>query len=322
MQPRPITRRQAIGTIAGAALAGAVGSSHAAAADEGTAGAKLVFHVVSDIHITPSEPRQVRHYIEGLADLRHTAPEAEALVINGDITDFGSPDDYQLLRMATAAAPQPRRTYFNIGNHEFHSDEDPMVLRQRYLDFVDRPTVYYTRMVNGYRFIFLGMEDIVPGEQNPPHSRPGTAVMSQTQLDWLARTLADNPQPTKPIFLFFHQPPEEVQQRAAFEAILRRHPNIVLIWSHWHTDLHWFPIGPDPRLFGRPNGYWRVHTGACAYLIEYFWVNGTVQRTIQWDWAQGIQVEVYDDRVVVRGRDLRTRQWIPGFQNTLPLPMT
>lgn len=326
VQSRPLSRRRAVGTIA-AAVAGAAGttlipgSATAAPATAGSASPpELLFHVIGDPHIKREEPRQIRHMVAGMSDLRVTAPEADALVVNGDLTDHGRPEDYLLFGALATSSPHPEHTFYTIGNHEYHTDEDPAVLRQRYLDFVGMSTVYYTRVVNGYRFVFLGMEDIVPSEQNPPTSRPHTAVLSQTQLDWLARTLADNP-PPKPVFLFLHHPPEEVQQRAAFEEILRRHPNVVYIWSHWHTDLRWYRYGPDPRLFGRENGYWRVHSGACAYVLQYEHVDGTVRQTTQWDWAQGIQVEVYDDRILVRGRDLRTRQWIPEFQNTIPLPL-
>lgn len=279
----------------------------------------LTFHVISDVHMARNALQTPGDLAAALTDLHSVDPYAHALVINGDLTDRGRPDDYTLLTETLAANPHPATVFQVIGNHEYHTDEPVPVMRQRYLDYVSRDEVYFHWEVFGYPFVFCGMEDIVATEQNPPSSRPFNAVLSEAQLDWLDGTLAHVTSAARPTFLFCHHPVENIVQRDRFSQIVSAHPNVIYFWGHWHTDLTWYQRGPDPRLFRTSGGCTQISEGAVYYMLEPYRENGQVKQRTRFDMKQGVHVQVYADHVRVRGRDLAARTWLPQFDHTIAL---
>jgi hypothetical protein len=158
-------------------------------------------------------------------------------------------------------------------------------MRQRFLDYVGRRGVYFQTSVCGIPLVFVGSEGIVPGETS---SNAFDALISSTQLDGLQTTLDRQARTDRPTFVFLHQPPENVDTGGRLQDILRATPNVILFWGHWHGNLQW--------------------------LTE-----GLVGTTFQADRRQGLLVDVYEDAVVVRGRDFARHQWITEFQAAIPI---
>jgi hypothetical protein len=70
-------------------------------------------------------------------------------------------------------------------------------------------------------------------------------------------------------------------------------------------------------------GYWQVQAPATTYCWQYVrQPDGRVTQTFQADTRQGLVIDVYDDGVLVRGRDFSRHEWVPGFQATIPVTAT
>lgn len=311
-----LNRRRFLGA-AGAGAALAFGAQVPAWADSPGRKRLARFQILSDTHISDVFPATMYKMRSALTDLATVGPGADALVVVGDLVEYGHRQDYALFDLTLHTSPHPDRVVSAIGNHEFHAGESADVMRQRFLDYVGRRRVYFDTSVCGIPLVFVGSEGIVPGETS---SNAFDALITSSQLDWLETTLARAARADRPTFVFLHQPPENVDTGGRLQDILRATSNVVLFWGHWHGNLQWLTEGPDAGWLGNPEGYWRVHTGAITYINEYHHnADGSVSTTFQADWRQGLLVDVYEDAVVVRGRDVAQHQWITQFQAAIPV---
>lgn len=306
------------GAVLGAAVAAAaLGPSVPAWAASRLARRRLRLHVLADVHISDVYPVTMSDMRDSLADLTKAAPDPDALVIIGDLTEFGQSQDYPLFDLTLNTSPHPQSRFLAIGNHEYHASEPADVMRQRFLNYVGRDSVYYATSLAGIPFVFLGSEGIPPGETS---GGTVTALLSDTQMDWLETTLASVASHDQPTFVFLHQPPEISTQRSRLTQILSSAPNVVFFYGHLHEDLNWFAAGPEPSLLGNQDGYWRVQAPATTYINQPVRnPDGTISVIFQADWRQGLMVDVYDDSVVVRGRDTYRQEWIDTFQAAIPV---
>lgn len=303
--------------LGSAAAAAALGPSVPAWAASREARRRLRLHVLADVHISDIYPVTMSDMRDSLIDLNSAAPDPDGLVIIGDITELGQRQDYPLFDLTLNTSPHPDRHYLAIGNHEYHASEPVDTMRQRFLDYAGRDSVYYATSLAGIPFIFLGSEGIAPGEVSP---HANNALLSDAQMDWLEGTLAAVASHAQPTFVFLHQPPEQTTQPSRLPGILAGAPNVVFFYGHLHEDLNWFAAGPEPSLLGNQDGYWRVQAPATTYINQPVRnADGSVSVIFQADWKQGLLVDVYDDAIVIRGRDTYQRQWIDTFQAAIPV---
>lgn len=310
-------RRTFLAATGAGIAAAALGPSVSAWASTRATGRKLRLHVLADVHISDVYPVTMSDMRDSLADLQRVAPNPDALVIIGDLTEFGQVQDYPLFDLTLNSSAHPDRHYLAIGNHEYHANEPVDTMRQRFLDYAGRDSVYYATSLAGIPFVFLGGEGIPAGETS---GGTVTALLSDTQMDWLQDTLASVASNDRPTFIFLHQPPEISTQQARLTQILSNTPNVVFFYGHLHEDLNWFANGPEPSLLGNQDGYWRVQAPATTYINQPVRnANGSISVIFQADWRQGLVVEVYDDSVVVRGRDTYKQEWVTSFQAAIPI---
>ncbi len=252
----------------------------------------LVFRVLSDTHVTKTNTADFANALRDFNSLGGAA----ALFIDGDAVDTAAPANYAALR-ATIAANTKTPTYLAIGNHEFHGRYKSSTDLWMFLAAAGRPTVYAEQTLKGYPFLILGGEKDLNG---------WTASVGTAQLNWLDRRLAALATRTRPTFVLLHQPPQDTDQATALNRILAAHPGVVVFWGHYHMDL----VRNTPGVFNNAAGYYMVHCASTHYL------GGDYTR------AEGVQVEVYPDHVLVRGRDFIAHAWIPTFQKTIPSQAT
>ncbi|MBO0880940.1 MAG: metallophosphoesterase [Mycobacterium sp.] len=322
---RLLSRRGFLAATGGVAGAFALGGTAAAAPAQATTpppigklgGSRLRLHILSDVHISDVYPMTMNDMRTMLQDLHSVFPDPDAMVIIGDLTEFGQVQDYPLNHLALQTSPHPDRVLLAIGNHEYMSNTSPVApthesveeLQKRFLDYVGRDSLYYTDHVGGYPFIILGGESAGP---NPP-------IVLEPQLDWLESQLEEYARPGRPTFVFLHQPPEITNNPARFTTLLKSYPNVILFWGHYHVDLSWHLRGPDPTLLGNNEGYWRIQCPATTYCWYYDSTSGKFTQTFMADWKQALAVEVFDHGVRVRGRDGYTNSWINGFDQVIPI---
>lgn len=299
-------------TVKGHAAGTGVVAKASVTVNEGS-GPVLRFSVISDVHIRSSSLLDTYsvHFQEALDDMnaiRAVTPLA-ALCIDGDFTDDGSTANYTNFNNILKGTSHPA-AYYAIGNHEIQYCSNYDTALTHFLNGTGMPRVYCDTTINGYDFIFLGSES-------------GTTItfnLTTTQLNWLESKLAAVDKTGKTAFVFIHEPVtntvagsdsmHDLAQSAQLQAILSNHLNSILFTGHTHC------IETSSNEFYNASSHY-VNTGAVAYL----WYGPT------WTGcggSQGLYVDVYDDKVVIKCREFDRNEWLVpgpgGGQETIAIP--
>jgi 3',5'-cyclic AMP phosphodiesterase CpdA len=267
----------------------------------------LSFGVFGDVH------ENVDSFQKAINDMYTINPGINALVLNGDSVDQGLDVQYKSMKDTINKNKDllPNKIIKNIGNHEFfdyehgeNSAEDVQDFISKYLDFSGEDKVYHDTWVNNYHFISLGSED-----GNSETLNSVKAYISPEQQNWLKEKLAEKYEKGKPIFVFLHQhlsngknggwvgsdQADEVRQ------ILDKYPEVILFTSHTHRDLTESSVVLDQP-------FTTIHTGAIHYTIIPDENSEGGRRNEPY--IKGLYVEVNGNKVTVKGRDFKEKQWI------------
>lgn len=272
----------------------------------------LKFEVLSDLHIeSNSSAIHNQHFIAALKDINKTAPDSDTIVFNGDLTDFGQTAQYtQLQAIINHVNPKPEITYV-VGNHELRDNTgyDNQIARFKQYTGVTSP--YYKKEFKNCTFIILGSEATAIGEQKWNHS----AHISDTQFNWLETTLKSANIGSKPIFLFVHQPLKNtvsgslgnqdwdgIRQDSRLRAILEKYPQVTMFSGHTHWELD----SKQPFYNGKGLTFSAFNDASVGYL----WTDSQQHKV----GSQGLYVEVYKDKILVKGRDFETGCWVSAAQ--------
>ena len=174
-------------------------------------------------------------YLKRAVDSVLSLPQTpHAIVISGDLTDFGRAEEYANLR--TLLEPlNPLPLYLMPGNHD---DRD--ALRAAFPDHAylgQEGFIQYAVDIGALRLIAL--DTLVPGRSE--------GMLCADRLDWLAQQLAASGE--RPVVIALHHPPFQtlighmdaigLQQGAqALEDLVRAHPNVARVISgHLHRSI-------------------------------------------------------------------------------------
>ena len=161
--------------------------------------------------------------------LNRFTPRIDAIIITGDLTDFGKPAEYATLRELLAPLTVPY--YLITGNHD---RREP--LRQTFHDHSYLPAEGKLNWCCDLGALTLiGLDTLVEG-------RSEGHLCSDT-LDWLDHILQQHRD--KPVVVSCHQPPiitgighmdwQNLHNSDALAAIIRRHPQVQrLLCGHLH----------------------------------------------------------------------------------------
>ncbi|GMA66097.1 hypothetical protein GCM10025859_65390 [Alicyclobacillus fastidiosus] len=285
---------------------------------------KLSFSVISDIHLRTGKSDWGTNYHDAIAarklknaltDLDNINPHEDALVINGDFTTTGVQSDYDTLKDILNTAPHPKNILYAMGNHEFSSafhNRKGVFSPQTFpngvtvhscIELFKKNTgmsnSYYDRWLNGYHFIVLGAEYSMSDFR-----KHNDTVLSETQLQWLAKKLQKSPN-NKPTFVFLHEPiPNTVAGSFGgylingdkLRKILNQYPSVLFFSGHTHYSLMDQPSSIYHDYFTMFN------TSAVRNpIIESHKLLGN---------SEGLYVQVYDHSVTVSARDFTIKSWI------------
>ncbi|WP_372630993.1 metallophosphoesterase [Cohnella sp.] len=277
----------------------------------------LEFQVLTDTHLTGDSAHPYnRNFAGALADIAANAPNSRAIIHVGDVTDHGTAEEYDELKRillesaASGTLPQMR---FATGNHDMALGKGAWeTLIGLFLSSTGMPAAYSDCWIDGYPFIFLGTEQAL--ELN--------CALSKRQLRWLDRKLTERASPSRPSFLFLHQPLKNtvagsyddqawhgVEEDEELREVLSRHPGVILFTGHTHWELESRNCAYD--------GCGRLPAMFNAASVAYLWTDEQEHK----DGSQGYYVEVYKERVRIKGRDFRSKRWIPQAQFELGLPL-
>ncbi|MCP3740383.1 metallophosphoesterase family protein [Rossellomorea sp. BNER] len=277
----------------------------------------LTFPVLSDIQLTVDNERVQNMFHDALNDIHSINPNSDALIINGDMINDGRKESYQKFLDILNQHPHPNKTYYTIGNHEFFKNDGNEASIQRFLDFTGNDKVYYKEIIKGYPFFFLGSESWGPVGSPTKDS----AVLSGEQLNWLEQSLKEHSDSNKPMFVFLHQPlpntfygtdidyyKNAVIQDQELKSILSKYPSTIFISGHMHWDLRF------PNMFIQDD-FTMVSSGG----VDRIWgPDGNGYETIiDSTGSQGLYIEVYKNRVEIKGRNFANKEWIKEYQHTI-----
>lgn len=284
----------------------------------------LTFQIITDTHVTADPAHEYNlNFERALQDMAVHAQGSSGIMHIGDITDHGFPEEYEevhrILQLHQASLPELRYT---LGNHDVGLGHWESRLAM-YTSRMGMPGPYHDHWIGGYHFIFLGTEEGLPSFCN----------LSDEQLRWLDRKLGEGvpdsrqpggqmelelgaaEPPDQPVFLFLHQPLKDtvagslesqewygVTQDKELRSILAKYPQTLLFTGHTHWELE-----VDNTMYP---GNGETATMFNAASVAYLWTNADEHKT----GSQGFYVEVYADKVLVRGRDFTTGTWVEAAQ--------
>lgn len=278
---------------------------------------RMSFAVLSDIH------DDTKKLDNALRDLHNIDPSYSTVILNGDTVNQGLQNQYDDINKLLKKDKDilPKNVIKNIGNHEYYdydngakSDDKAKRLLNRFLKFASKTNPYFDSWINGYHFISLGSEKTY----TPEMDNNVQAFLSDTQLNWLKQELANEYIKGKPIFIFLHQTinnsvvgsiilTNAIKQDEQLRSILSQYPETVIFTSHTH---HYLNV---PGNFVQQK-FAIMDSSSVQRPIRYNQKNNEIDVVGS---SQGIFVEVYNDKVIIKGREFSNNSWIIGARYVL-----
>ena len=261
----------------------------------------LNFAVLSDAHIEGNNLPRYRVFTQALQDLQKAQSGHDAILFLGDNTMNGQLFENLLFHGGVQWFLRGEKVLPVMGNHDIGNGQGNYDrLQRRWLDFTESffgkrlTSPYYAEVIDGYTFIVLGMQQ----------QRVYEMYMSDAQFLWLEGVLADAAERGKPVFVFSHYPTDDVIDAEGNEtgrltnlfAQYSREHDIFCFVGHTHMPLYLF---------------WSFHTYDGypeTYLPRLTDLAGNDSEPYK-DTGIGVEVEVYDGELVIRGRDFFRGEW-------------
>lgn len=287
----------------------------------------LDFAAISDVHMTDDFLRGM--FLEcGLDDMDKAVNKPDALILAGDMTDYGVESDYENLRKSFEPYNPADNILMALGNHDTWTDENDsyepakanFIKYSKEISGCELSDCYYSTEINGYTFIVMASE--------------GTnvaAYISPTQLQWLRAEMDKAAAKGLPIFVVSHWPlalthglPETWgeeepapmdgsfgDQNAEVEAILKDYDNVFMISGHIHNGL----VNEERADF---YGYTSVESYGSLHSINLPAYMFPTSRGNFMN-GNGYSIEVYENEVVIRARNFISGIWLTDYDVTIPL---
>lgn len=280
--------------------------------------------IVSDTHIDEKHPTPVlpMHWLwHSVKDAQYSVRPMDAYITVGDTTSRGSRNNWLLAEKVFRGTKPADRIILTIGNHDTWNDDGFDAAISNYFEFVEKITgkkrekVYYSEIINGYYFIFIGTDAESGCEAN----------LSDEEMMWFAAEMEKAGQSGKPIFVFCHQslngrhglprtwdakedPNADPMDGGIGErsdevaAILKKYKNVYYFSGHSHMGL-----GGEKRK--ESEGYSTIEKEDDLRLINLPSLACGNHHCDDKSMGIGVVLEVYDDKVVLRPRKTATHSW-------------
>jgi Icc protein len=194
---------------------------------------------VSDLHVRARGELSYRVVDTGAmlrACVEHISkldPRPDAVVITGDLTDGGLPEEYAELRALLAPLAMP--LYLIPGNHDIHG-----ALRAAFPDhdYLRQSPRFAQYAIEHHPLRIVAADTVIPGETG--------GELCEERLAWLDRTLAAARD--RATVVIMHHPPfttfidqmdhHGLRNPAGLEAVIRRHPQVeAVLCGHVHRPI-------------------------------------------------------------------------------------
>ena len=255
-----------------------------------------------DPQISCLSPLRAARVTAACRDIHRSHGKFDALVMLGDITEYGAYCEYQMARKLVNSIGDKCGAVFAVpGNHDIRLRRYQKQ-RRRFNAFLSSlqggrygagKRYYFADDVNGYRFLMMGAD----------RTKFEASFLSREQLSWLDTELSAV-EPGKPVFIFNHQPLKYAHglpmtwlghgkwrgsvglQAYKLREILEKHDNAVYITGHLHYGIS------------------RYNYEDCGsfHAVSVPTV-GVLNHGDNDALSQGMLMRVYDDKIVFQGRN-------------------
>ncbi len=275
------------------------------------------FQVVSDVHIAVKDANlasqdakelHAQHLKLMAEDVVKTCPQSSALIVVGDIANSGQESEWQKNAEILNSVEGLPATYYAVGNHDLYSGSYKTQINYFY-KYANVQSVYYEKEIAGFHHIFLGSES---------NNKSGVdADLTEAQLDWFEnrlKVLTEN-QPDKQIFVYLHQSLYNtiagsfkgqgwngVMQDARLREILKKYPQVYMFNGHSHWELN--SVG---NFHGATKDLPNIFNTAS---VGYLWSSYDKPTGEYLRGSQGYYIRVYQDKVLVLGRDFEQGKYV------------
>ena len=288
------------------------------APDETEALAKFV--VVSDTHLALEFQDYVDRVQNMFEDIAEFCPDNDAIIVNGDITNSASLEEYaKFAELAEASGfAYPDDFVLVIGNHDqYDSSEGTQAvsnLSDRFREqagISDQIHPYYDRTINGVHLIMMGPDRF------PDDSWLHFGVTSE-QIEWFDNLVDEDLRNEQLSLVFLHEPLYQTvrntepgdwghqwslsdEDNANLHECIRKHPNIIFFTGHTHALPDVVQLESDDPLY--------VGTGSVAYCIDDIEDDSTGNADISEYGSLGWEVTVWTTCIRFRLRDFLKREY-------------
>ena len=286
-------------------------------------GTKLYsFGVLSDIHLNVKSSTR-EDAIDAKTDFQRAltyftgTEKVDFTCICGDLTNFGKVDEYAHYKEMVETYSPNTPVYAISGNHDATDEYQggPSAITLTYegtTPYTGKP-LYYTFSQGNDLFVMMGIRRWVYGTSNAD-------LFSVEELQWLYDTLEENR--LKRCFVFQHvlrfdgcgKPYStaptanmlSVEQGQVFQSIVSHYPNVIWFHGHSHTC---FDSQEDNIIanYDRKFGCHSVHIPSLAAPKEY---ENSAYEAMSAE-SEGYVVDVYENHIVLRGRDFASGKFLP-----------
>lgn len=252
----------------------------------------MSFVAVSDIHVETNNPDSYQAFSSLLEGIK-SGENHDAVVYLGDNVMNGQATENLFFYAGVRAAKPSENNFVLMGNHDIGNGHgDYKELCDNYLknnkiflgNDLDKP--YYYKVLNGCYMICLASEELTVN----------TCAMSEEQLLWLENVLNEADGKNAPVFVFNHHPIESLTgvESDALIKLLNKYDKLLYIHGHTH-----YKFSEDS--FSNVGGVDTINLSRSSEVVDY-------------EPGDGIVVEVYENEILVRGRNFIDGEWIEGLE--------
>ncbi len=254
----------------------------------------MSFSVVSDVHVETNNPDAYGAFANLIKGIK-AGKNHSAAVFLGDNVMNGQLIENLFFYTGVRAVNPAEHNLVAIGNHDLgNGNGDYEKLRKNYLNnnsiFLGNKleNTYYCKIINGCYMVFLASEGLSVND----------FVMSEAQLEWLKGVLKEADEAGAPIFIFNHHPINYINgmDENTLSDLFVQYDNLLYIHGHTHNRL-------DSDNFYTRGGVNCICLPRSTEIVDY----GP---------GDGIVVEVYENEILVRGRNFINGEWIDGLVYT------
>lgn len=275
---------------------------------------KLNVALLSDVHMESNNIDSFKNFGSALKGVFSTEKKLDALVVSGDCTMNGQCTEWFDFYGMLCRFNKANNVILAFGNHDFgfsssHDVFDELSQRaiSEYNSYMNKHVnnVFYSEVINGYRFIVLGSED---------NYDSGAAYISDKQIDWLKGELSAAAQIGMPAFVINHNVIFGkhgdlsnnfnricTNNNKLNEALMTCGTDVIYICGHTRAG-----VTKDS-----------VETSGRVTYVNLPSVTGPNKKAsgIYADATNGCVMEVYDDNITLRFRNFGSGQWLDGYDN-------